>query len=350
MFRYYTRACNFYYGNHSIKLVNKRRTLPLCQKKEISFDQIEILTRKSKKRIHINQIKKLSKSLRKKINLDLKKIKSKKKNFSNFNFKKTNLLGILNLTPDSFSDGGKFNTKKKGLYHAINLIKNGADLIDIGGESTRPGSKAISEKLEWNRINKILKLLIKKKIPLSLDTRKSNIMHKGIKLGVQLINDVSGLDYDVNTISVLKKYKVPFVIQHTKGLPENMQKKPIYKNVLLDIYDFFENKIKLIRSKGIKHDNIILDPGIGFGKNLKHNMSLIHNISIFHSLGFPILVGNSRKRFIKDLSGINDSELRVGGTTASAIYLIMQGVQILRIHDVNEVSQGLKIFKKIMNN
>ena len=225
MFRYYTRACNFYYGNHSIKLVNKRRTLPLCQKKEISFDQIEILTRKSKKRIHINQIKKLSKSLRKKINLDLKKIKSKKKNFSNFNFKKTNLLGILNLTPDSFSDGGKFNTKKKGLYHAINLIKNGADLIDIGGESTRPGSKAISEKLEWNRINKILKLLIKKKIPLSLDTRKSNIMHKGIKLGVQLINDVSGLDYDVNTISVLKKYKVPFVIQHTKGLPENMQKK-----------------------------------------------------------------------------------------------------------------------------
>ena len=350
MFRYYTRACNFYYGNHSIKLVNKKKTLPLCHKKDISFDQIEILTRKSKKRIFINQIKKLSKSLRKKVNFDLKKIKSKKKNFSNLNFKKTNLLGVLNLTPDSFSDGGKFNTKKKAIYHAVNLKKNGADLIDVGGESTRPGSKAISESLEWNRINKVLKLLIKKKIPLSLDTRKSNIMQKGIKQGIRLINDVSGLDFDVNTINVLKKYKVPFVIQHTKGLPENMQKKPSYENVLLDIYDFFESKIKLIRSKGIRHNNIILDPGIGFGKNLKHNMSLIHNISIFHSLGFPILVGNSRKKFIKDLSGINDSKFRVGGTTASAIYLMMQGVQILRIHDVNEVTQGLKIFKKIMNN
>ena len=301
--RYYTRACNFYYGNYSKKLVNKKKAIALNHLKEISFDKIEIITRKSKRKISINQIKKLSKSLKKKINNDLKKIKSKKKNFSNLNFQKhPNLLGILNLTPDSFSDGGKFNKMQKGVNHAINLIRNGANLIDVGGESTRPGSKAISESYEWNRINKILKSLIKKKIPLSLDTRKSNIMEKGINLGVQLINDVSGLDFDVNTINVLKKYKVPFVIQHAKGLPENMQKKPIYRNVLLDIYDFFEEKIKLLRSKGIKHDNIILDPGIGFGKNLKHNMSLIHNISIFHSLGFPILVGNSRKRFIKDLS------------------------------------------------
>ncbi len=351
MLRYYTRACNFYYGKHSVKLVNKRKALPLCQIKEISFDQIEILTRNSKKKIFINQIKKLSKSLRKKINFDLKKIKSKKKNFSNLNFKKyPNLLGVLNLTPDSFSDGGKFNTQKRGVYHAINLLKDGADLIDVGGESTRPGSKAISESLEWKRINKILKLLIKKKIPLSLDTRKSNIMEKGINQGVRLINDVSGLDFDINTISILKKYKIPFVIQHTQGHPENMQEKPTYKNELLDIYDFFEEKIKLLRSKGIKHNNIILDPGIGFGKNLKHNMSLISNISIFHSLGFPILVGNSRKRFIKDLSGKNDSKLRIGGTTASSIYLMMQGVQILRIHDVNEVIQSLKVFKKIINN
>ena len=347
---YYTRVCNFYYGDNSRKLVNKKKTIALNQIKEISFDQIEIFTRKSKRKISINEIKNLSKSLKKKINLDLKKIKSRKKNFSNFNFKKSpNLLGVLNLTPDSFSDGGKFNTKIKGVNHAINLKNYGADLIDIGGESTRPGSKGISERLEWNRINKVLKLLIKKKIPLSLDTRKSNIMEKGINQGVRLINDVSGLDFDVNTVSVLKKYKVPFVIQHAKGLPENMQKKPNYKNVLLDIYDFFEDKIKLLRSKGIKHNNIILDPGIGFGKNLKHNMSLINNISIFHSLGFPILVGNSRKRFIKDLSGMNDSEFRIGGTIASSIYLMLQGVQILRIHDVNEVIQGLKIFKKIIN-
>ena len=349
--RYYTRACNFYYGNSSIKLVNKKITLPLCQKKEISFDQIEILSRKSRRRIFISQIKNLSESLRKKISLDLKKIKSKRKNFSNFNFKKSpNLLGILNLTPDSFSDGGKFNNKKKGINHAINLINYGADLIDIGGESTRPGSKVIKENFEWRRISKILKSLLKKKVPISLDTRKSKVMIKGIKLGVKLINDVSGLDFDIDTVNVLKKYNVPFVIQHSKGTPENMQKKPRYKNELLDIYDFFEEKIKLLRSKGINHNNIILDPGIGFGKNLKHNMSLIRNISIFHSLGFPILVGNSRKRFIKEISGKNDSKFRNGGTIASSIYLMMQGVQILRIHDVNETIQGLKIFKNIINN
>ena len=281
----------------------------------------------------------------------MKKIKSKKINFSNLDFKELpNILGVLNLTPDSFSDGGKFNKEKKGVKHAIHLLNAGAKLIDIGGESTRPGSKAVKESLEWSRISRILKLLIKKKIPLSLDTRKSIIMEKGIDLGVQLINDVSGLNFDINTIDVLKKYKVPFVIQHSQGIPGNMQKNPTYKNELLDIYDFFEKKIKLIRSRGIKHNNIILDPGIGFGKNLKHNMSLICNISIFHSLGFPILVGNSRKRFIRELSEKNDSKSRIGGTMASSIYLMMQGVQILRVHDVNEITQGLKVFKKIINN
>ena len=351
MLKYYTRVCNFYYGNHSKRLVNQKKSIPLNGVKEISFDQIEIITRNSKKKIFINQLKYLPKAKKKKINFYLKKNKIKKKNFSNLNFKKIpNILGVLNLTPDSFSDGGKFNTQKKGVSHAINLLNSGANLIDIGGESTRPGSKMIKENLEWQRINKILKLLLKKKIPTSLDTRKSKIMSKGINLGVKLINDVSGLDFDSETLNVLKKYKIPFVIQHSQGVPENMQKNPKYKNELLDIYDFFEKKIKLLRSKGIKHDKIILDPGIGFGKNLKHNMSLIRNISIFHSLGFPILVGNSRKRFIKELSGKNDSKFRNGGTIASSIYLMMQGVQILRIHDVNETIQGIKIFKNIINN
>ena len=349
MQRYYTRACNFYFGNQSKILVNKKRTIPLHQIKEISFDHIEIITRKSKKKISINQIKYLPNDLNKKVYLDLKKIKSKKKNFSNLEFKKVpNILGVLNLTPDSFSDGGKFNTKKKGINHAIKLYKEGADLIDIGGESTRPGSKEVNKKYEWNRINEILKSIVKK-IPISLDTRKSEIMKNGIKVGVKLINDVSGLSFDPETINILKKYKIPFVIQHTLGTPENMQKNPKYKNELLDIYDFFEEKIKLLRSKGIKHNNIILDPGIGFGKKLKHNMNLIRSVSIFHSLGFPILVGNSRKRFIKDISKKNDSYTRIGGTISSSLYLMMQGVQILRIHDVNEVMQAIKVFKEIIN-
>jgi dihydropteroate synthase len=348
MIKYYTRACNFYYGELSVKLVNQKKNLPLNGNKKISFNEIEIISRKKNKIIKIKEISKLPNNLREKVNNDLKIIIKKKKNFSNLDFKKIpNIMGILNLTPDSFSDGGKFNKKNKGLNHAKNLFKFGADLIDLGGESSRPGSKEITVKEEWNRIENTIRK-INKKIPLSLDTRKSEIMNKGIKMGVKLINDVSGLEYDLKTIDLLKTHKIPFVIQHSQGTPENMQKNPKYNNALLDIYDFFEEKIKFLRSKGINHNNIIIDPGIGFGKNLKHNMNLIKNISIFHTLGFPILLGLSRKKFIKDLSGKNDSKDRLGGTIVSSLYSMMQGVQVLRIHDVNELIQGIKVFKQLI--
>ena len=349
MKKYYTRACNFTYGKLSIKLVNGKKNLPLKGNKEISFDEIEIISRNSKKIINIKDIKNLPKLLKIKVKKDLNIIIKKNKNFANLNFKKLpNLMGVLNLTPDSFSDGGRFNKKSKGITHAINLFKFGSNIIDVGGESTRPGSKTVSDYKEWKRIESTIKK-ISKKIPLSLDTRKSEIMKKGIKLGVKIINDVSGLEYDLKTVQVLKEYKIPFVIHHSQGTPENMQIKPSYKNVLLDIYDFFEEKIKFLRTKGVKHNNIIIDPGIGFGKNLKHNMNLIRDISIFHTLGFPVLVGVSKKRFIKELSGINDTKNRTGGTVASSLYLIMQGVQILRVHDVKELMQGIKVFKELKN-
>ena len=349
MKKYYTRACNFTYGKLSIKLVNGKKNLPLKGNKEISFDEIEIISRNSKKIINIKDIKNLPKLLKIKVKKDLNIIIKKNKNFANLNFKKLpNLMGVLNLTPDSFSDGGRFNKKSKGVTHAINLFKFGSNIIDVGGESTRPGSKTVSDYKEWKRIESTIKK-ISKKIPLSLDTRKSEIMKKGIKLGVKIINDVSGLEYDLKTVQVLKEYKIPFVIHHSQGTPENMQIKPSYKNVLLDIYDFFEEKIKFLRTKGVKHNNIIIDPGIGFGKNLKHNMNLIRDISIFHTLGFPVLVGVSKKRFIKELSGINDTKNRAGGTVASSLYLIMQGVQILRVHDVKELMQAIKVFKELKN-
>ena len=348
MKKYYTRVCNFYYGDRSVRLVKQNKTLPLKGNKFISFDKIEIITRDSKKTIYIKDVKKLSFSLKKKINKDLKIITKKNKNFLNLNFNKIpNIMGILNLTPDSFSDGGTFNKKNKALNQAMKLYKFGSDIIDIGGESTRPGSKSIKDTEEWNRLKGVLKD-INKKIILSLDTRKSKIMEKGIIAGVKLINDVSGLNYDKQTIKVLKRYNIPFVIQHSKGTPETMQKNPNYKNVLLDVYDFLENKIKFVRSEGIKHNKIIIDPGIGFGKNLKHNMNLISNISIFHSLGFPVLLGLSRKKFIKDLSRNNDTKGRLGGTISSSIFAIMQGVQILRTHDVNELMQSIKVFKSLI--
>ena len=348
MSRYYTRACNFYYGPKSKSYVKQNKALPLNGINEISFDKIEIISRKSNKKLSIKEINILPKLIKKQVKKDLKTLTAKKKDFANLNFSKIpNIMGILNLTPDSFSDGGKFNKMSKGIIKAHQMFKFGASIIDIGGESTRPGAKTINSKTEWKRIHKTLKSICKK-IPVSLDTRKSEIMEKGIKLGIKIINDVSGLEYDDKSKNILNKYKTPFVIQHSLGNPETMQNNPTYKNELLDIYDFFEKKIKFLRSIGIKHNKIIIDPGIGFGKNLKHNMNLIRYISIFHTLGFPVLVGNSRKKFIKELSGKNDTKNRIGGTVASSLYLMMQGVQILRIHDVNEIRQGIKVFKELI--
>ena len=347
MQKYYTRACNFYYGSESIKKVLNKSSLPLNNSKLISFDTLEIITRKNIRRINIKKISSQSSSLKKKIRKDLKEI-TKKKNFKGLNFSDFPILmGVINLTPDSFSDGGKYNKKNKGSKYAKHLIEKGCQILDIGGESTRPGSVEIEKTKEWKRINKTLKKIKKLKYFISLDTRKSWIMKKGIENGISLINDISGLDHDPKTIDLLKKTKIPFIINHIKGTPRSMQINPNYRNVLLDIYDFFDNKIKKIKSKGIKHKNIILDPGIGFGKNLKHNITLISKVSIFHSLGFPIMLGFSRKRFIKYLSGNNDSKERLGGTISSSLYAMMQGVQILRVHDVNEINQSIKVFKSL---
>tara|TARA_Y100000590_G_scaffold86335_1_gene96725 strand:+ start:544 stop:1596 length:1053 start_codon:yes stop_codon:yes gene_type:complete len=347
MKKYYTRVCNFYYGSESKLKVKKKNSLPLNGNHNISFDFIEIITRKFKKKIHIKEIKNQNKNLRKKINKDLKII-TKVKKFSKLNLMKTPILmGILNLTPDSFSDGGKFVKKDLAYQQIKELITSGCKIIDVGGESSRPGSAEVTKEKEWKRIEPTLKKLKKLNHFISLDTRKSWIMKKGIEYKVSMINDISGLNHDTYSLNVLKKYKIPFVIHHMQGKPKTMQNNPKYKNVLLDVYDFFEKKINEVRKLGIKHDNILLDPGIGFGKNLKHNITLISNISIFHSLGFPILIGISRKKFIKELSANNDTNERIGGTVSSTLYGMMQGVQIFRVHNANEVNQSVKVFNSL---
>ena len=352
MKKYYTRACNFYYGINANLLIKKKIALPLCGNNNIAFDKVEVISRKNNKIlskiIKLNKIDTLNISCRKKVKQDLKKIVSKRKNFlKNVNFLEPSIMGILNLTPDSFSDGGKFNKQKKAKNHILNMINAGANIIDVGGESTRPGSKTVLTNMEWKRIKNIVKNFNKKhkKTCLSIDTRKSDVMIKAIKHGADLINDVSGFNYENQSLSRLKKYNVAKVLHHMQGTPNTMQKNPKYKNVLLDIYDFFEKGIKKIHNK-----KIIIDPGIGFGKNLKHNLTLISKISLFHSLGFPILIGTSRKRFISQISGVNDSKERIGGTIASVLFLLSQGVQVFRVHNVNEVKQGILVFRKILSN
>ena len=351
MKKYYTRACNFFYGPNSKKLFQNKRTLPLCGDNSISFNQLEIFIKDKKKVktriINIKNINQLSLSLRKKVSADIKKI-IKKREF----FKKKNhiLMGVLNLTPDSFSDGGKFNSFKKALKKIKKMIEAGADIIDVGGESTRPGSKIISQKNELLRVKKVIEIF-KEKFPktlLSIDTRKSLVMDFSIKKGADIVNDVSCFRFDPKSLNIIKNQNLWKVIHHMQGTPQTMQINPKYNNVLLDIYDFFEREIEKLK-KLKHHKKIILDPGIGFGKNLKHNLMILNKISIFHSLGFPILIGTSRKRFINQICGKYDTKERIGGTLSSIIFSFSQGIKIFRVHNVEEVKQGLLIFKNLLN-
>ncbi len=356
MRKYYTRPCNFYYGNHAKKLIINKEALPLAGNLNIAFDKLEIFQRKKKSVVKSNlcsikELKNLNKEIASVVNIDLKRIVSKRKSICGLKFDYPKIMGVLNVTPDSFSDGGLFLNTSKAVKQASSMIKDGASIVDIGGESTRPGSKTINEKNEWNRISETI-IKLKKFFPkaiLSLDTRKSYVMKKGIEFGVDIINDISGLNFDKKSFSVVSSKKVPFVLHHIQGTPNTMQKNPKYDDALLDIYDFFEEKIDFCTKKKFKREMILIDPGIGFGKNLEHNLRIISKISTFHSLGCPILIGTSRKRFIEHIVTKFDTPDRTGGTLASVLYGLLQGVQLFRVHNVKEINQGILVFNKILN-
>ena len=268
----------------------------------------------------------------------------------NLDFSKPIIMGILNVTPDSFSDGGSYPSTKCAVDKAMIMIEQGATIIDIGGESTRPRSKIISEKQELQRVKKVIKLFKKKfsNILLSIDTRKSLVMNYAINKNADIINDVSCFKFDSKSFKSVENKNLWKVLHHMQGTPQTMQKNPKYNHVLLDIYDFFEENINKFKSDNFKK-KIILDPGIGFGKNLKHNLIILNKISIFHSLGFPILIGTSRKRFINQISGDYDTNERIGGTLSSIIFSRAQGIKIFRVHNVKEVKQGILVFETLLN-
>lgn len=356
MRKYYTRPCNFYYGNYARELIKKKKAYSLAGNVNIAFDQLEIFQRKKKgiaqSNIYsITSIRTLPKEIKSTIKTDLKKITSKRRNICGIKFDGPHIMGVLNVTPDSFSDGGLFFDESKAYDQANLMISNGATIIDVGGESTRPGSRIVNDKDEWDRIKNII-IKLKKNfsdIPLSLDTRKSHVMKKGIECGVNIINDVSGLNFDKRSFDIIKSKKIPFILHHMQGTPDTMQKNPKYDDVLLDIYDFFEEKINFCIKKNFKKEFIVIDPGIGFGKNLEHNLRIISKISTFHSLGCLILIGTSRKRFIEHIVTKFDTPDRTGGTLASVLCGLLQGVQLFRVHNVKEINQGILVFNKILN-
>jgi dihydropteroate synthase len=348
----YIRPTNIVFGQKANYFIQEGTAKSLCGLEDIGFLSAEILKRQSDRNIveeyNVIDLDKLD--FRGEIESDLIKITSKRNDILNLNFQNPILMGVLNVTPDSFSDGGKYNTTFRALDHVKNMIDFGAHIIDVGGESTRPGAKSVSEQDEITRISETIQL-IKKQHPnqlVSLDTRKSRVMQHGLSIGVDLLNDVSALDFDQQSFQVVKDSGKPIILNHSQGIPENMQNNPTYDNVLLDIFDYFENKIKFLKNNGIKDEQIIIDPGIGFGKTLEHNLEIISKISLFHSLGYPIMVGPSRKSFISKIMGEKDNPQRLGGTIASVLYSYLQGIQLFRVHDIQETSEALKVYSEFL--
>ncbi|MBT0958860.1 dihydropteroate synthase [Alphaproteobacteria bacterium KMM 3653] len=253
-------------------------------------------------------------------------------------------MGILNVTPDSFSDGGTFAAPEAALAGARALARD-CDILDIGGESTRPGAETVPVAEEVARTAPVIAALRAGglDVPVSIDTRKAGVGRAALEAGADMLNDVSGLSYDGDMAAVAAQSGAPICLMHAQGDPATMQQDPRYDDVLLDVYDYLAGRVEAARSAGIGRQQIVLDPGIGFGKTLEHNLSLLRRMSLFHSLGCPLLVGASRKRFIGTIGGAEEAQARLGGSVAVAIGAAMQGVQIIRAHDTFETTQALRL-------
>ena len=281
--------------------------------------------------------------------LNKKNVNTMEVNGKTFEFgKKRYIMGILNTTPDSFSDGGKFNNIESALKHAKEMLEEGADIIDVGGESTRPGAEKVPEEVEIQRTAPVIKE-IRNAFPdavISIDTYKANVAENAIKNGANIINDISGLRFDERMKSVAKEYDVPVVVMHIKGTPENMQKNPYYENVIKELLEYFDERINALESFGIS--KIIIDPGIGFGKRIEDNLQIIDRLNAFKIFGKPVLLGASRKSFLGHT--LNKTvEQRLYGTLAADMYGIFRGADIIRVHDVAPHKDLLKMFEAIQN-
>jgi len=259
-------------------------------------------------------------------------------------------IGILNVTPDSFSDGGKYLNLESALAKTKELLEEGADIIDVGGESTRPFSDPVPEEEELKRVIPVIKA-IKKEFPnaiVSIDTYKSKVAEKALEAGAQIVNDISALRFDSKMIDVVKDFNCPIIIMHMQGNPKTMQINPTYKNVVQEIKEFLKQRIEFLVEKGISFEKIIIDPGIGFGKTFEHNIQILKNLQLFHELNRPILVGHSRKSFIGEIIKKPPIQ-RNGGTVGVSIFAYFKNVHFLRVHKVDLNKDAISTLKFLLN-
>jgi dihydropteroate synthase len=260
------------------------------------------------------------------------------------------IMGIVNVTPDSFSDGGSFANVKAAVDHGLRLVEEGADMLDIGGESTRPGSDPVPVAEELRRVIPVLEgLRIKTDARISVDTRKAEVMRQAAAAGADILNDVSALTHDPAALGVAAESGLPVILMHAQGDPKTMNDNPQYADVVLDVFDFLEKRIGVCEKAGIPKAKLVADPGIGFGKHLPHNVAVLSAMSLYHGLGVPVLLGASRKKLIGQLCNVDEPKDRVPGSIAAALSAIAQGVQIVRVHDVAATRQAVCVWQAAMH-
>jgi dihydropteroate synthase len=260
------------------------------------------------------------------------------------------IVGILNITPDSFSDGGDFLDPEAAARHAVAMLDEGAGILDLGGESTRPGSDPVSQEEELGRVIPVIERILAAcpEAVISVDTYRADTATAALEAGARIINDVTSLRGDPSIASVVEKAACPVILMHMQGEPKTMQNEPHYDDVVPEVKDFLAQRAEHAISAGVRPENIILDPGIGFGKNLEHNLALLRNLDAIVDLGFPVLVGASRKRFIGDISGVQEARERVFGTVAATVLAYERGASYFRVHDVRANREALAVAEAVL--
>lgn len=253
------------------------------------------------------------------------------------------VMGIVNVTPDSFSDGGLNAEGARAIAHGIQLAKEGADILDVGGESTRPGSEGVPEDEELRRIIPVIEALAAEGLTVSVDTRKANVMRAALKAGAKIVNDVAALTYEPAAMQAMAEATCPVILMHAQGDPKTMQLSPQYDDVALDVYDWLEARIAACEAAGIARERIVADPGIGFGKSFRHNIDVLRQFTLYHALGVPLLMGLSRKGFIGALTAEKLAGNRVNGSVGGAVWSALNGAHILRVHDVKATVEALAV-------
>lgn len=262
--------------------------------------------------------------------------------------KRTYVMGVLNVTPDSFSENGEFFNRDRAVSHALDMANDGADIIDIGGESTRPGAAEVSLEEELDRVIPVVEGISRSiDIPLSIDTRKAKVAEEGLKRGAGMVNDISGLRHDPEMAPVVARYEAALIVMHMRLTPRDMQINPIYKDLIGEITAALRESIDIAKRSGVDEDRIIIDPGIGFGKTVEHNLQILNRLAEFKALGRPVCVGTSRKSFIGRILGLEDPRARIAGTLASCAVAVMNGANLLRVHDVKETVETARMADSI---